>query len=170
MTAHTPLERSFTDARAEAIDEVNRWRGHCVEIYARVEYEITRTLSAMAVMQDAQTSIPHNFGEKVKKLRTAVEPAAPLANSKLAIALKDFADHFDRRNMLVHSTGKVWVGVNGDWLWRYRFQPSGKGRPMEVGCFARDDALDIEKALALAGRSLGNQLRSLRNELATDTN
>ena len=169
MTALLPIERSTNEAHGAAIDEVNRWRGHCVERYARLEHEITGALSAMASMPGSKASVPHNFGEKVKRVRAAIERGEPLAQPKLAKALDGFADHLSRRNMLVHATGKVWIDSKGDWLWRYRFQPAGKGRPEEIGCFEQDEALAIEKALARDGQSLGDQLRALRQKLEAVT-
>lgn len=165
MTVHRPIERATSDMHSAAIDAVNRWRGHCVERYARLEYEVTATLSAMAATPDFTVSVPHNFGEKVKKLRAAVEAGGSFEHSRLAKALDGFADHLRRRNLLVHATGKVWTDGKGDWLWRYRFQPSGKCREEEVGCFEREEATEIEMTLARDSKSLGDQLRALRGKL-----
>jgi hypothetical protein len=165
VTVHLPIERALGDAHGAANDAVNRWRGHCVERYARLEYEVTGALSAMAAAPDSKVTVPHNFGEKVKKLRAAIDPGGPFARSKLAKALDNFSDHLSRRNMLVHATGKAWIDGKGEWLWRYRFQPSGKGRVMEIGCFEQGEALEIEKTLARDSQSLGGQLRALRQKL-----
>ena len=165
MTEHVPIKRALSDPHSAAINAVNRWRGHCVERYARLEYEVTSTLSAMAAMPDSKLSVPHNFGEKVKKLRAAVEAGGPFAHAKLSKSLDGFADHLSRRNMLVHATGKVWIDSKSEWLWCYRFQPSGKGRAMEIGCFEHDEALEIERTLARDSQSLGDRLRALRRKL-----
>ena len=165
MTVHLPIERSLGDTHDKAIDAVNQWRGHCVERYARLEFEVTRTLSAMAEMPGSKISVPHNFGDKMKKLRAAVDPNGPFTHAKLAKALDAFSDHLGRRNMLVHATGKVWIDGKGEWLWRYRFQPSGKGREMELGCFEADEAREIGRTLARDSQSLGGQLRALRQKL-----
>ena len=169
MTVHLPIERSLNDAHVGAIDEVNRWRGHCVECYARLEYEVVGTLSAMAAKPCSNISVPHNFGEKVKKLRAAVGPDGLFKRPKLANALDSFTNHLNRRNMLVHATGKVWTDGKGEWLWLYRFQPSGKGRPVEEGHFEQGEALAIEKSLARESQSLGGQLRALREKLKAVT-
>jgi len=164
MTVHVPIESLSTDAYSAALAAVNRWRGHCVERYARVEYEITRTLSAMAAVPDSNVSVPHNLREKVTKLRAAVDSSGLFKRPKITKALDDFEVHLTRRNMLVHATGKVWIDAKGDWLWRYRFQ-SGKGSPLEIGCFEQNEAHKIEKSLAQDSQSLGDQLRALRTKL-----
>jgi hypothetical protein len=169
MTVHLPIERTLGDPHGTATDAVNRWRGHCVERYARLEYEVTMMLAAMAAMPDSKVSVPHNFGDKMKKLRAAIDANGPFSHFKLAKSLDGFVEHLSRRNMLVHASGKVWIDPKGGWLWRYRFQPSGKGRPMEVGCFEQDEALAIEKDLARESKSLGGQLRALRRTLEATT-
>ena len=117
MTVHLPIERTLNEARDKAIDAVNRWRGHCVERYARLEDEVTTTLSAMASMSDAKVNVPHNFGDKVKKLRAAVEADGQHPSENAVKALRDLAHHLDRRNMLVHASGRVWIDPKGNWLW-----------------------------------------------------
>lgn len=168
MTVHIPVEASPRDMHRAAIDAVNRWRGHCVECYARLEFEVATTLSAMAAT-NSTVPVPHNFGDKVKRLRAAVDCGGPFAQQKLANAIEGLAEHLGRRNLLVHASGKVWVDGQGGWLWRYQFQPSGKGRPLESGCFDYTEALRIEKDLAREGQSLGGQMSALRKSLQAVT-
>ena len=165
MTVQLPIERALKDTHLAAIDAVNQWRGHCVERYARLEHEVTMTLSAMAAAPGSTVRVPHNFGEKVKSLRGAITADGPFANPKLAKALDSFEDHLTRRNLLVHSSGKIWIDQNGRWLWRYQFQPSGKSKAMEIGCFDEPKALEIEEDLKRVGQSRGGQLRALRQNL-----
>jgi len=169
MTLHVPIEQPLSDTHRAAIDAVNRWRGHCVELYARLEYEVTRTLSEMAERPYSSVSVPHNFGDKVKKLRAAVDAHGPHPADNIVRALGTFTDHLERRNMLVHARGKVWIDPKGDWLWRYRFQPSGKGRAQEIGSFNKDEALEIERSLSSESRSFASHLSALRQTLKTVT-
>ena len=169
MTVHIPIERALSDAHGTAIDAVNRWRGHCVERYARLEYEVTIALTTMAAMPDSKVSVPHNFGDKMKRLRAAIGTAGPCAHSKLAKALDGFAEHLNRRNLLVHASGKVWIDGKGEWLWRYQFLPSGKAKALEIGCFEEKEARAIEDALARESQSLVDQLRALRLKLEAVT-
>ena len=169
MTVHIPIERSVSDAHRAATDDVNRWRGHCLESYARLEFEVTNTLRAMADEPNSKAAVPHNFGDKMKKLRSVIGPGEQFANGKLAKTLNEFDDHLGRRNLLVHATGKVTINAKGEWLWRYQFQPSGKNVPMQDGFFEQGIALDIEKSLAQASKRLGDQLRTLRQKLGAVT-
>ena len=169
MTLQLPIEHTLADTHGAAIDAVNRWRGHCVELYARLEYEVTRTLSEMAARPNSTVSVPHNFGEKVKKLRASVDADGPHPSDDIVETLASLAAHFERRNMLVHASGRVWIDRKGNWLWRYRFQPSGKGRPQETGSFEEDEALEIEQSLSRGSRSLAGHLRTLRRTLEAVT-
>ena len=169
MTVHLPIERTLNEARDKAIDAVNRWRGHCVERYARLEDEVTTTLSAMASMSDAKVNVPHNFGDKVRTLRTAIAAEGIFSRPRLCKALESFETHLARRNMLVHATGKIWTDSKGDWLWRYRFQPSGKNSSIQIGYVEKDEAIEWEEGLARESRSLVDQLRTLRQSLKAVT-
>ena len=170
MSVHVPIDRSVSDAHRAATDDVNRWRGHCIESYARLEREVTTTLAAMAMMPESKLSVPHNFGDKVKSLRVLLEPGGHFARPKLARDLDAFfADHLGRRNLLVHATGKVMLDVNGNWIWSFRFLPSAKDSQLICDSFKQDEAHTIEKSLARRTQSLGGQLRALRQELKAVT-
>src|SRR5689334_16693781 len=113
MTVQAPIELPLSDNYRAAIDAVNRWRGHCVERYARLEYEVTATLSAMAALPNSKIAVPHTFAEKLKRLRAAVEPGQAFGDPRIAKALDNFGCHFARRNMLVHASGKIWSDEKG---------------------------------------------------------
>jgi len=169
MTVQLPFERALSDLHAAAIDAANRWRGHCVERYARLEDEVTRTLTAMAAKPNAKIRVPYNFGDKVKVLRAAIAAEEVGRRTKLANAFVRLDAHHGRRNMLVHATGKIWTDAKGDWLWHYRFQPSAKGSPTQTGYIEKDEALQMEESLARESRSLVDQLKSLRLTLEAAT-
>ena len=169
MTVHAPIERAPSDTRARAIDAVHRWRGHCVARYARLEDEVATTLTLIVAMTDEKLKVPHNFGDKVKTLRSAISPNGAFPRPKLTKAWDGFEAHLDRRNMLVHATGKVWTDAQGDWLWSYRFQPSGKGKSVEVGYIEHEEALQLEQRLARESQSLVDQMKALRLTLEAVT-
>jgi hypothetical protein len=123
----------------------------------------------MAEASEAKALVPHNFGDKVKKLRAAFEPDQPGANAKLAKALDGFADHLSRRNLLVHSISKVAIDAKGQWVWRYCFRPSGKGCSIESGAFEKAHAHALERSLARASQSLVGKLRTVRGKLEAVT-
>jgi hypothetical protein len=134
-----------------------------------LEDEVTTTLTLIVAMTDEKLKVPHNFGDKVKTLRAAISPNGAFSRPKLKKAWDSFETHLDRRNMLVHATGKVWTDAKGDWLWSYRFQPSGKGKPVELGYIEHDEALKLEGGLARESQSLVDQLRALRLTLEAVT-
>jgi hypothetical protein len=168
MTVQLPIERTLSDVHREATDDVNRWRGHCIESYARLEHAVTITLSTMAAIPEANLSVPHNFGDKINKLREAVELGQRFENSRLAKSLDCFAEHLGRRNMLVHSTGKVTIDAKGRWVWGYTFLSSGKAGSVENGSFEQDEALKIGKSLASDVQRLRSHMDNLRKQAVTE--
>ena len=169
MTLQGPIEIQVSENYEAAVNAVNRWRGHCVERYARLEYEVTKTLSAMAAAPNSAVTVPHNLGEKLKRLRAAVQPGEAFGDQRIAKSLDKLETHLERRNMLVHASGKIWIDAKGDWLWQYRFQPSAKGSTIEIGYLDAKEAIRIEEELAHEGKSLGGQLRTLRQKIEAVT-
>lgn len=157
-TSSLPLPDS---AHSAAIDDVNRWRGHCIECFARIDEAAAKALEAMASDKpDANIKTPHLFGQRIAALRMALEgkPVAAKAGPILK-ALDQLRPILDQRNTIVHATGSVWIDAKGRWLWRYCVTPSGRNRTQENGTIDRDEALAMEKQLGPFGRSFCDRLR-----------
>lgn len=149
-----PIELTVKQAHHGAWNEVNRWRGHCIERFARIEQSAGRALGAMG-----GSKVPHTFGDKIKALASAMGPDSPRAHSRIAKTLADAVDVFEQRNRLVHSTGRVLLDSHGHWVWQYQFQPSGK--PEVTGFFNEKEALEMEQRLHRMSQSLCALLEGL---------
>lgn len=162
MSVELPISRSCKDLHCEAIDSVNRWRGHCTELFARIDAAATAMLEALAGT-GAQVKTPHLFGQRMAALRDALASHEQVAGQSRSILKKlDALDpYLKQRNILIHSTGSVWFNANGEWLWRYSLSSSGKTRATENGSFERGEAVAMEKKLASLGSSFCAQLRNL---------
>jgi len=164
MSVELPIELSAKQAHEAAIDDVNRWRGHCVECFARLERAMGDALELMAFTLPSMKRVPFTFGDKVKELRKALVSVGP-ATDRLLKSLQGADGLLDQRNRIVHASGKVWIDASGNWAWTYRFKPSGKTEE-EVGLYEKKAALQIEIELAKTSQSLCSQLRTVTQRLA----
>src|SRR5687767_6237669 len=150
MSIELPISPSLVDAHRAAVDEVNCWRGRCVDHYARIEARMTDALAAVAAHPDGlDTRDPHMFGAKAKKLVELVSDGARFhANGKdLRTALEQAKTVLAARNSIIHATGNVLVGLHGEWAWLYRFQPSGTDKAPQDGSYDRESANVFQTAL-----------------------
>ena len=47
MTIHDPIVSDLANDHRRAIDEVNSWRGHCIDCFARIELAVVEALDAL---------------------------------------------------------------------------------------------------------------------------
>lgn len=157
MSVEIPIELSAAQAHEAAIDDVNRWRGRCVECFARLERAIADALEATIGASSSSKRVPLTFGDKAKALRAAISPDGPFADARLLKAFHDAEPLLDQRNLLVHACGKVWIDAGGNWAWSYRFKPAGKAD--HVGLYEQKAAHQFELQLARASQGLCSRLR-----------
>ena len=168
MTMHQPISPELAEAHRLATDDVNRWRGHCMESFARIEQAVGRALAAIAADGRApEIKQPAMFGARVASLTQAFALPLFLADARKASAtLKGLEAHLARRNVIVHGAGKVWVDRNSEWLWTYAFVPSKRDASPETGQIERQEAKAMERALASEGQSLSDTLVNFAAEIA----
>jgi hypothetical protein len=145
-----------------AIHDVNRWRGHCIDLFARIDEAVAASLEVMAAKNPkANVRTSHLFGQRVAALRAALQPDQPFAAKAGPVlkALDKLEPLLTQRNILVHATGSVWIDARGRWLWRYCVTPSGRNRVQEKGTIDRDEASAIENKLRPLCRSFCDRLR-----------
>ena len=168
MSVELPISPPLDQAHRAAVDDVYRWRGRCVELYARVERAIGETLLSVTESKQPAKRPPEMFGPRLKALRALVGPDGEHRNSDLADRLAAFDGDFNHRNLIVHASGSVWIDAKNNWLWSYRFDPGGKGQDV-VGQIDRSEAEVLEKRLARFAQSLGDRLENFRNGLKAVT-
>jgi hypothetical protein len=164
MSVELPIEFSVSQTHENATDDVNRWRGHCIECFSRLERGMGEALELMAGASRSSKRVPLTFGDKVKALRSAISPAGPFANARLLKALQEADALIDQRNRLVHATGKIWIDGSGGWAWTYRFKPAGKVE--ELGIYEQKAAHLFEVELARSSQGLCARLQAFRQKLA----
>lgn len=164
MSETLPIISTVEQAHRQAIEDVNRWRGHCVECFARIEQSIAATLSALA--GESTASVPHVFGQRLKRLRDATSPEGPHPCSRILKTLDEMSHLLDQRNRIVHATAHVYVDARGGWLWRFTFLPAKAGAAPEIGSMDTAEAGTFEKDLKRRSQSLCAQLEALRRKLA----
>ncbi|MCY7281530.1 MAG: hypothetical protein LH610_11680 [Sphingomonas bacterium] len=126
MTTDPPIAASLRDVHRAAVEDVNRWRGHCVDHFARIESCMAKVAAAMLAHPDGTAlKRPTLFGGHVSTLKNAVAADGPFATvgSKLRAALEQCEPAFAARNFLIHGTGRVLIDEPGAWVWLYQYQP-----------------------------------------------
>ena len=150
MTDEPPLLPSLEGTYSAAIHDVNRWRGHCIELFARIDEAVAGALETMATKNPtANVRTPHLFGQRITALSAALQPDQPFAAraGQIHKTLAKLEPFLAQRNILVHATGSIWVDAKERWLWRYCVTPSGRNRVQEKGTIDRDEASAMEKEL-----------------------
>jgi phage baseplate assembly protein W len=162
VTVEQPISPALADAHRAAVDDANRWRGYCVDKFARAEARMRQAIEAMLVHPDgAGLKRPSMFGQHVAELSKAVAEEGPFAKSgsKVRDALVRCESGFALRNVVTHAVGTIWVDGQRRWLWHYHFQPTGKGKPIESGSLTQDDAELVRRNLAASVRRLDDHLQ-----------
>ena len=150
-------------AHQDALDDANRWRGSCMEKFARIDQAVATALEALAARDpSAKVRTPYLFGQRIAALRAALQPGQPFAakSGPVLKALDKLEPYLPQRNILVHATGSVWVKARGEWLWLYCVTPSGRNRVQEKGSIDSTEALGIEKKLGSLCHSFCDLLRN----------
>ena len=160
MAEELQIISTVQEAHDAAVREVHRWRGHCVDLYARLERGLTLTIDSLGIAVGTNASV---FGERLKRVTSAVTPEGSHPHAKTSAALRETLDHTKRRNMLVHAVGGVFIDARGDWFWRYNYQPSKAKAPPENGSFSRSEGERMEAELEEKVRSICAHLQSLRD-------
>lgn len=170
MNVETSIDRPLKAAHRDAIDDVNRWRGHCMDCFARIDESVAETLRALAKSERQGTSVktPLLFGLRIEALRKAISPSGSFHTEgrEVSKALTKLESFLAQRNTLVHGVGTIWINASGDWLWRYRYVANSKNCPAEEGAIDRESAESMEIALASGTRSFCDRLRNLAAKLA----
>ena len=162
MTVDLPISRSFDDAHQAGIDEVNRWRGRCIQCFAYIELAAATALAGMAARDPASSKkVSPLFGSRIQALRDAFREGEPFhtRGKKAAKALDELQPCLEFRNILVHSVGHVYVAPAGHWIWSYRVNADGKAD--QSGTICSDQAKRLERELAAGSRKLSDLLRNL---------
>lgn len=166
MNASVPFPLSLADAHDAATNEVNRWRGHCLDLYARIERDCIEAIDAMiASGRMPELRRKSLFGARIDAVRKGLE-SCPLDKPPKALkALGELDEALGRRNDIVHGIGKVWIDANDNWQWQFAYLSNAKGQGSVSGHFTSHEALILEKGLSAGAQSLRDTLRNFKREL-----
>jgi hypothetical protein len=170
MNLETSIDRPLKAAHRDATDDANRWRGHCIDCFARIEKAVAETLRTLSKSERHGASVkePSLFGRRIEALRLAISPGGPFQaeGRDVGKALAKLAPWLEQRNNIVHGVGTVWISGSGDWLWRYCYIGNTKNNRSEMGMIDRNLAEEMEAELSGGAQSLCAHLRNFAGKLA----
>jgi hypothetical protein len=171
MTAHLSIDAVPDDLHRQATDDVHRWRGRCVDCFARIEQGVDGAVAAMAASgREASVRRAPMFGLRIEMMRSALSTASFAQHGQKALkALEHIEPHLRLRNPMVHGVGRVWIDARGNWLWTYEYLPSGKNSQVERGMIEQVTGERLESELSRQARSLNDLLRNLITEVSAVT-
>ena len=152
MSVHTSFPSTFRQAHERAVEDVNRWRGHCMELHARYEQAVKDSL--LPRLDGEQ--MPQTFERCVKSLATLLKKAASPASNKIVDALTELQKLREWRDRLAHATSMVHLDTNREWIWHWSL-PGSNGDQFE-GSLRQAEALKTEKELSAQVKKLRSLL------------
>ncbi len=153
-----------------ARDEVNAWRGRCLDAFARAEEAVTETLLVLAETERGKAiRLQHLVGQRFDELNTVLgEGGAFAGESKAAAnALAAFRQHDELRAFLCHGVANVTLDKHGRWTVVMRVialrarKAARSHRAMEQG-----EAGQLADGLAKASQKLRSHLKRVRAKVA----
>lgn len=152
-----PAELTFEQAHHDAIADVNRWRGHCLELHARLE----RAVNAALAHWKPDTARPQKMSDRLRALRELTGPEGTRPSAALHDLLGELAEQRNGwRDRLAHATSTVHLDENRHWVWHFTMPRSGQ-KQEDDGAVSFADGRVLEEKL---GRNV-NALRSKLGQL-----
>lgn len=153
-----------------AREQVNAWRGRCLEAFARAEEAVTEALLVMAETERGNAiRLQHLVGQRFDELTTALaEGGAFAGESKAATgALATFRQHDDLRAFLCHGVAKVTLDKHGRWTVVMRVLALRTRKAARTHrAVEQDEAAQLADQLAKASQKVRSHLKHLRAKVA----
>jgi hypothetical protein len=155
MTHQPVIALTFEQSLHQAVAEVNRWRGHCLELHARLE----RAVNAALRHWQPECPLPQKFADRLKALARLAAADGPHANKSLVSTIDQLQElRSEWRDRLAHATSAVHLDQARDWIWHFSMPRSG-GKIDDSGAITRCDGEELESRLSKAVNALRSQLR-----------
>lgn len=104
----------------DAIAQVNRWRGECLQTFAQTETAVTETLLLLngVALKGSSVKLPHLIGQRFEALRLATGPEGTFASegAKAHGAISKYLVNEKLRAFLCHGIAKVTLERSGSWI------------------------------------------------------
>lgn len=151
--------------------ELDRWRGACVQIFARSEAATTETLLVLAEQAATKVRLPQMVGQRYETLDAAVAVggAPAVGAARLKSALDAFRAHDDLRTILCHGTAQVAIDRHGEWVAVLRCTSCrSSGIERIVRTFTATQAEEALAHVRRDGQILNSLLGQLRKSMKTE--
>lgn len=166
MNAVTPIISDQHQARLwEALAAWNQQRGKMIEMFARSELVITRTLQFFADQLEAvdRIKIASVASKRTEQLIILLSPGAPWAqhSNRLLLPLSKLRDYTQFRNFLCHGHATLYASSNGNWVVRLEMLSVAKGRAQ------RQELLLTEEEIQEKVQGLNREITRVANMLSS---
>ena len=175
MNAVTPFPPTHLPREPfdRALNEVNEWRGRCLDSFTRGEAAVTECLRALAATpgRGIGITLPHLLGERLETLAAAVGTDGPfvLECPHVAPALARFRKHAPFRNMLCHAVTDITLDQKGRWTVVLRLGALRSGRLVKDALpINQDEAGPLADEVMRDTRNLRARLKKLASGLAAE--
>ena len=136
-------DQSFAQVKRAAVEDVNRWRGSCMEQLARLDRAVNEVLAAA----DGGAPLPQAFPKRLNLLRDLTGPQGQRANKGLHRTVGDLIPLRAKwRDILAHATSRVLLDRPDAWVWFYSM-PQSNGKADLIGTITKVEAQHLEKEL-----------------------
>ncbi len=149
--------------------EIDAWRGCCLDLYARTEQAVGKTLE-QAISNGKELKLAHLAGQRFDTLQelAETEPATTKQREALVLAISSWRRVESERFLLAHGTVQELIDRRGDWHVRFDAQiyKTGKSTPTQW-CLSKSEAMNLRDTLETRFKALSGQLGHFRKRLAS---
>lgn len=154
----------------DAIAQVNRWRGDCLQSFAQSETAVTETLLLLNAVaaNGSSVKLPHLVGQRFAALKLATGPQGAFAieGAKAHDAISAFLVREQLRAFLCHGVAKVALERSGSWIAIFNLANLRTQRCDRTQLVVTQaEASEMLQEIKQSGNKLGTALGNLRKQL-----
>lgn len=156
---------------AGVIQDVNAWRGACLQCFSTAEAGVTETLLTLNGVSErgASVKLRHLIGQRFDDLAAVLGPGGTFAGEGKAASkvLEAFRAHEALRTYLAHGVAKISVERSGKWVLVFR-QVSIRAKQSDRTMLLVEEADGVEMLVDIRRKSqqLCSVLGNLRKSVA----
>jgi hypothetical protein len=168
MSFEDQIAAAIPMSAADGVADAARWRGQCVDYYARIEFLVGISLRELWKNGHKPPPQPlYTYRTKIAALRDALAEGSFSPYARLHRALNQLHTDCDRRNLIVHASGTVGETPAGDWVWTGCYIPA-EAPDMVAKVITRAEAEVMETGLKRTIQSLSSQLARISRRAVTN--
>jgi hypothetical protein len=165
MTAKLAMERQ--KPLDVAREEIDAWRGHCINIYSRAEKSISDTLVAANKAEPMKRLAPL-AGQRLNDLEKFVseQTGTKCQKNALSAAVSEWRERDKRRPFFSHGVTTELLDREGVWHVQLDFEAVQKGVCVAQRLnLSKSEALQFQDSLHAAFKALTRELGQLRKRM-----